>query len=183
MAIKLIRKKPDRRPLENPAEPNLYREIFPYTQVPIIAFDDKMIPVNLPDAIWITDTTFRDGQQARPPYAPEQILKIFDLIHRLGGPNGVVRQSEFFLYSEKDRKAVELCKARGYRWPEVTGWIRASAKDFDLVRSMGLSETGILTSCSDYHIYLKLMIDGQVSRPFSAVTLPIPSGRLDIKSG
>ena len=28
------------------------------------------------------------------------------------------------------------------------------------------------TNLPNYHIYLKLMIDGKVSRPFSAVTLP-----------
>ncbi|MEE9559107.1 MAG: 2-isopropylmalate synthase, partial [Candidatus Brocadiales bacterium] len=38
----------------------------------------------------------------------------------------------------------------------VTGWIRANKKDFALVKEMGLKETGILTSASDYHIFLKL---------------------------
>jgi len=60
------------------------------------------------------------------------------------------------LYSERDRKAVELCRERGYKYPEITGWIRAVAADFKLVSQMGLSETGILTSASDYHIFLKL---------------------------
>ena len=41
-------------------------------------------------------------------------------------------------------------------FPEVTGWIRAVKSDFQLVKEMGLKETGILTSCSDYHIFLKL---------------------------
>jgi isopropylmalate/homocitrate/citramalate synthase len=86
----------------------------------------------------------------------DQIVAIFDLLHRLGGPNGVIRQSEFFLYSSRDKEAVSQCLARGYRFPEVTGWIRAVAADFKLVKAMGLKETGILTSCSDYHISLKL---------------------------
>ena len=30
--------------------------------------------------------------------APEQIVYIYDCFHRLGGPNGIIRQSEFFLY-------------------------------------------------------------------------------------
>ena len=112
--------------------------------------------MQLPEDFWITDTTFRDGQQARPPYTPEQIATLFDMLHRLGGPNGVIRQSEFFLYSDKDRLAVEMCQDRGYRYPEITGWIRARKEDFQLVRAAGLKETGILTSCSDYHIFLKL---------------------------
>jgi isopropylmalate/homocitrate/citramalate synthase len=112
--------------------------------------------MSLPEDFWITDTTFRDGQQARPPYTPEQILKIYDMLHSLGGPKGIIRQSEFFLYSDKDKEAVQMCLDRQYRYPEITGWIRARKEDFKLVREMGLKETGILTSCSDYHIFLKL---------------------------
>jgi isopropylmalate/homocitrate/citramalate synthase len=81
---------------------------------------------------------------------------LFDLLHRLSGPKGVIRQTEFFLYSEKDRQAVRACQEKGYAFPEITAWIRAVAKDFQLVKEMGIGETGILTSCSDYHIHLKL---------------------------
>ena len=35
--------------------------------------------------------------------------------------------------------------------PRVTSWIRAS-KDLKLVRDMGIRETGMLTSVSDYHL-------------------------------
>jgi len=137
-------------------KPNLYREVFPYTQFPKVVFDGEQEPYEIPDDIWITDTTFRDGQQARPPYKPEQILRIYDLLHEIDGGAGLIRQCEFFLYSEKDRKAVELCQARGYKYPEITGWIRAVAADFKLVSQLGLQETGILTSASDYHVFLKL---------------------------
>lgn len=145
--------------LQNPSEPNLFREQFPYTSVPRILFDGYEVPINPPAEIWITDTTFRDGQQARPPYTPEQIAQLYEFLYRLGGRSGVIRQSEFFLYSNRDRKAVELCLAKGYKYPEVTGWIRAKSEDFKLVHDMGLTETGILTSASDYHIYLKLGLD------------------------
>ncbi|MEK7713725.1 MAG: histone-lysine N-methyltransferase [Deltaproteobacteria bacterium] len=143
-------------PLVDVTEPNLLRHEFPYSGVPKITFDGKLLPIDLPREYWITDTTFRDGQQARPPYTVKQIVDIFDLLHRLGGPNGVIRQSEFFLYSQKDREAVEKCLERGHTFPEVTGWIRAVKKDFQFVKDMGLKETGILTSVSDYHIFLKL---------------------------
>jgi len=137
-------------------EPNLYRGVFPYTEFPFAKFERKTVAYEIPEKIWITDTTFRDGQQARPPYTPEQVLKIYDLLHKIDGDTGLIRQCEFFLYSDRDRKAVELCKARGYKYPEITGWIRAVAEDFRLVKQMGLKETGILTSVSDYHIFLKL---------------------------
>jgi len=142
--------------LKDVKEPILYREMFPYSSVPKIVFEDRIIQINMPKDIWLTDTTFRDGQQSRPPYTPKQIAEIFDFMHRMSGPGGVIRQTEFFLYSEKDREAVRLCLERGYRFPEVTGWIRANKNDFKLVKEMGLKETGILTSCSDYHIFLKM---------------------------
>jgi isopropylmalate/homocitrate/citramalate synthase len=140
-------------------EPELYREQFPFDAVPRIRFDGIEVPMDLPEDIWITDTTFRDGQQARPPYTPDQIADIYELLHRLGGKKGLIRQTEFFIYSEKDRKALELCQDKGHRFPEITSWIRADSGDFKLVKSLGLKETGILTSVSDYHIFLKLKSD------------------------
>jgi len=142
--------------LQEVEEPNLMRQIFPYTEVARIDFDYKFVMPQPPEEMVITDTTFRDGQQARPPYSVRQIVEIFDMLHKLSGPKGIIRQSEFFLYSAKDKEAVERCRERGYRYPEITGWIRAVAADLQLVKDMGLKETGILTSVSDYHIFLKL---------------------------
>ena len=96
--------------------------------------------MNPPDEIWITDTTFRDGQQSRPPYTIKQIVDLYDLIHKLGGKNGIIRQCEFFLYNEKDQQAVRKCMERGYTYPEITGWIRAVKSDFKLVKEMGLKQ-------------------------------------------
>ncbi len=148
-----------RHRLQDVDEPNLMKEIFPYDDVPLIDFDHKYVMPMPAKEYWITDTTFRDGQQARPPYTVDQIVTLFDFLHKLSGPKGVIRQAEFFLYTKKDKEAVEKCLERGYQFPEVTGWIRAKAEDLKLVKEMGLRETGILTSCSDYHIFLKLKKD------------------------
>lgn len=142
--------------LQDVPEPNLYRIMFDYEHIPKISFNMRTTPMNMPENIWITDTTFRDGQQSREPYTVEQIVALYKMLHRLGGPNGLIRQSEFFLYSEKDRKAIEKCRELGYDFPEITGWIRATKKDFELARDMGMQETGVLVSCSDYHIFYKL---------------------------
>ena len=143
-------------PLVDVEQPNIFRNLFPYDEVPKVAFNNRVVPQNMPEEIWITDTTFRDGQQSRAPYSTEQIVTLYDYFHRLGGPNGKIRQCEFFLYSKKDRDAVYKCMERGYEFPEVTSWIRASKKDFQLVKDIGMPETGILVSCSDYHIFYKL---------------------------
>ena len=103
--------------LKDVAEANLYRDYFPYKEVPKMPFSHRVVPMELPGDIFITDTTFRDGQQSRPPYTAKEIADIFDFLHRMSGPNGVIRQSEFFLYSDKDKEAVRLCmeKATGSR--------------------------------------------------------------------
>lgn len=153
--------------LQNVTQPNLLENIFPYSLPPLIKFEGKIQEtvdgrlvefdpneVKTRD-IHITDTTFRDGQQARPPYKKEQMVSLYEMMSRLGGPNGVIRQSEFFLYTKNDRETIDACRNLDLKYPEITGWIRANKGDFRLVKEMGLKETGMLTSSSDYHIFHK----------------------------
>ena len=142
--------------LQDVAEPNLYREVYPYTDVPRIPFNHRRVPIGMPQDIWITDTSFRDGQQSVEPYSVKNIVDLFKLMSRLSGPYGIVRQTEFFVYSQKDREALEKCQDLGLKFPEITTWIRASREDFKLVKDLGIRETGILVSCSDYHIFKKM---------------------------
>ena len=137
-------------------EANLFPEIFTFDEIPKIAFNQRLVPMRMPKDIWMTDTTFRDGQQSRAPFTAEQVLRLYDLMHDLGGPNGLIRQCEFFVYSQQDRQALAMCQERGYRFPEITTWIRATQSDFQLVKELGVRETGILVSCSDYHIFNKM---------------------------
>jgi citrate (Re)-synthase len=154
---------PAPRPLapggEGAAHGEYLRETFPYSLPPLTRFENEPVPLEPAPEIWITDTTFRDGQQSRVPYTPRQIADLYGLLARLGGPRGMIRQSEFFLYTDKDRRAVELCQEQGLPFPQVTGWIRASLDDYRLVRAAGLQETGILASISDYHVYRKMRSD------------------------
>lgn len=153
--------------LQDIPQPNLLEDMFPYSLPPLIKFegkikeeiDGKVVEFDPNEVktrdIHITDTTFRDGQQARAPYTKEQMVKLFEMLSRLGGPNGVIRQSEFFLYTKNDRETIDACRALNVKFPEITGWIRANKGDFRLVKEMGLKETGMLTSSSDYHIFHK----------------------------
>ncbi|MBQ6676842.1 MAG: 2-isopropylmalate synthase [Clostridia bacterium] len=142
--------------LQEREDPNLYRYLFDYDSVPKVVFNHRHVPVSMPKEIWITDTTFRDGQQSTSPFTTQQIVDLYKYLHKLGGPKGLIRQSEFFVYTKKDRDALEKCMELGYEFPEVTTWIRASEKDFELVKELGVKETGVLVSCSDYHIYKKM---------------------------
>ncbi len=152
----LLEEKTYRYTLQDIPEPRLFRDMFPYDEIPKTPFNNRRVPMNMQENIWITDTTFRDGQQSRAPYTVGQMVDIYKMLHRLGGPNGIIRQTEFFVYSKKDREALDRCMELGYRFPEITTWIRASKEDFKLVKDIGIQETGILVSCSDYHIFNKL---------------------------
>ena len=142
--------------LQDVKDPNLYRDIYNYEQIPKIPFNHRRVPMNMPEEIRISDTSFRDGQQSVNPYTPDQIVDLFKLLSRLGGPYGIIRQTEFFIYSQKDREALQRCQELGLQFPEITTWIRASKQDFKLVKDLGIRETGILVSCSDYHIFKKM---------------------------
>ena len=142
--------------LQDVEDPNLYREMYTYEDVPKVAFNFRRVPMNTPSDIWITDTSFRDGMQSMAPYEVNQIVDLFKMLSRLGGPRGIIRQSEFFVYTKRDQEAIDKCMSLGLEFPEVTTWIRASRDDFRLVKDLGIRETGILVSCSDYHIFKKM---------------------------
>ncbi len=142
--------------LQDIPEPNLYREIYSYGEIPKVPFNHRRVPLNMPEHIYITDTSFRDGMQSQAPYTPDQIVDLYKMLHRLGGPKGIIRQTEFFVYSDRDREALFRCQNLGLTFPEITTWIRATMEDFRLVKDLGIEETGILVSCSDYHIFKKL---------------------------
>ena len=152
----LLEQKSYKYSLQDVAEPNLHREIYSYGTVPKVTFNHRRVPLNMPEEIWITDTSLRDGQQSVEPYTVDQIVNIYKLLSKLGGPYGIIRQTEFFIYSKKDRQALEKCMELDLKFPEITSWIRASKEDFKLVRDLGIKETGILVSCSDYHIFKKM---------------------------
>jgi isopropylmalate/homocitrate/citramalate synthase len=154
----LLKTRPEKRQFQviEPGQPRLFRDLFPYAEIPRISFDFLQATPHMAEEPLISDTTFRDGQQARPPYMVKQIVEVFKFLARLAGPEGVIRKSEFFLFNQKDRQAVDACRDLNLPFPQITGWIRATPEDLKLVKEMKIPETGILTSISDYHIYLKL---------------------------
>ncbi len=177
----LLEQKSYKYSLQDVAEPNLQREIYSYGSVPKVSFNHRRVPMNMPEEIWITDTSLRDGQQSVEPYTVDQIVKIYQLLNKLGGPYGIIRQTEFFVYSQKDRKALEKCMELDLKFPQITSWIRANKEDFKLVRDLGIKETGILVSCSDYHIFKKMKMTrsqvldhylGAVKDAFDAGVMP-----------
>src|SRR5205807_10041589 len=97
-------------------------------------FAADSVSMALPKDIWITDTTFRDGQQARAPYTVDQIVHLYDLLAQLGGP--VIRQTELFAYTPLDREAIAACQQRP--GPEVSTWMRASLEDLKAVVATGV---------------------------------------------
>ena len=76
--------------LQEREQPQLYRELFSLHQHLSHDFDEVLLAPRPAEQMRITDTTFRDGQQARPPYTVKQVAKMFDFLHRMGGKTGLI---------------------------------------------------------------------------------------------
>ena len=158
----LLEKKTYKYSLQDVAEPNLHREVYSYGTIPKVAFNHRRVPMGMPAEIWITDTSLRDGQQSVEPYTVDQVVRLYQLMNKGGVPFGIIRQTEFFIYSKNDRQAIEKCMELDLKFPQITSWIRATKEDFKLVRDLGIKETGILVSCSDYHIFKKMKMENKL---------------------
>ena len=110
----------------------------------------SLLPAGLP--VYICDATFREGQQAGRSFTVAQMVRLYDLLHRLGGPDGVVRSSEFFCYTAKDRRAVDACRALGHAFPRITAWARATRQDLLAARELEMQEVSLLMSVSPQHM-------------------------------
>jgi isopropylmalate/homocitrate/citramalate synthase len=147
--------------LPEPAEPEYFVESFPRDAFPAYVWTER--PATLPTEVWTTETTHRDGQQGGLPLSVDQSLQIYDILCRFTGTSRAIRQAEFFAYRPSDRAALEgaLERYRGGAPIEPTTWIRATAKDVALIRSLGVCETGMLASASDYHTFHKFKPGGR----------------------
>ena len=143
--------------LQDVKEPNLYRELYDYESIPKVAFNNRVVPMQMPAEVWITDTTFRDGQQATKSlhgaadHGSLQDAPQAGRRKRADPPVGIFR-----LFGEGPRRAGVLHEPRlpisgdHHVDPRVVEGFRAGANRW------GLRETGVLVSCSDYHIYNKM---------------------------
>jgi 2-phosphinomethylmalic acid synthase len=149
------------KPLADPPTPEYFPDAFPRDSFPRYVWAER--PARLPGRVWTTETTHRDGQQGGLPLTPEQGLRIYDLLCRFTGASGAIRQAEFFVYRPSDRAMLEgaLERHRGGAPIEPTTWIRATQKDVLLIRDLGVRETGLLASASDYHTFHKFRPGGR----------------------
>ncbi|MBV9281569.1 MAG: pyruvate carboxyltransferase [Chloroflexi bacterium] len=149
------------KPIPEPSEPEYFLQSFPRDAFPSYVWTER--PPALPDEVWTTETTHRDGQQGGLPLSVEHSLLIYDILCRFTGDSGAIRQAEFFVYRPSDREALEgaLERYRGGAPIEPTTWIRATARDVELIRSLGVRETGMLASASDYHTFHKFTPGGR----------------------
>jgi isopropylmalate/homocitrate/citramalate synthase len=143
------------------SSPEYFLDSFPRDAFPQFQWTAR--PPHLPRAAWTTETTHRDGQQGGLPLTPVQSLRIYDILCRFTGTSGAIRQAEFFVYHPSDRAALAGALERYQDGApiEPTTWIRATAKDVALIRQLGVRETGMLASASDYHTLHKFKPGGR----------------------
>ncbi|MGD9696402.1 MAG: pyruvate carboxyltransferase [Thermoleophilia bacterium] len=147
--------------ITEPPAPELFPDAFPREGFP--RYDWTTRPPDLPAAAWTTETTHRDGQQGGLPLTVETGVRIYELMCAYTGSSGAIRQAEFFVYRSADRRMLEeaVARHRGGSPVEPTTWIRASRRDAELVGAIGVRETGMLASASDYHTFHKFRPGGR----------------------
>ncbi len=165
--------------ISDPEQPDYFPDSFPRDDFPRYDWIDR--PAGLPPEAWTTETTHRDGQQGGLPLTTDQSLAIYDLLCRFTGTSGAIRQAEFFVYRPSDRAALEgaLERYQGGAPVEPTTWIRAAARDVQLIQSLGIRETGMLASISDYHTFHKFTPGGRVQ----AAETYLDATRLALEAG
>jgi isopropylmalate/homocitrate/citramalate synthase len=151
--IKLLRKEG----IDYVNDDSVFKEIInQWPLPPRLLFDGIYVEPEVPENLYITDTTFRDGQQAfYTYYSVEDAIKLFRLLSELDNGSGKIIKSEFFLYTERDRRLVRAVRELDLEWPQVIGWGRARVEDVKLVKEAGLDEMVMLMSISDIHIKYK----------------------------
>ena len=140
--------------LQDVKKPNLYRHLYNYDEVPKIPFNHRHVPMR-PEGDLDYRHDFSGWAASARTFTVEQIVHLYKLLHKLGGPKGVSaspNSSSTVRRIKKRLNAVWTCS----RISQITSWIRAVKEDFQLVKNMGIKETGILASASDYHIFNKL---------------------------
>jgi len=122
-------------------------------EFPSMSFDH---PGFAPGRIRITDATFREGLQAMAPISQAQAVAIFRLISRIGGEEGLISESDFFVHTSAQRERLEACLDLGLAFPEISMWIRAAVEDIPLVRPYGAGRVSVVMPASDLQLASKL---------------------------
>ncbi len=159
--------------------PEYFEPSFPRDGFPRFEWAER--PPDLAPAAWTTETTHRDGQQGGLPLTVAQGVRIFEVMNAFTGASGAIRQAEFFAYRASDRAMLEAALDMHHSGApiEPTTWIRATAKDVALIAGLGVRETGMLASASDYHTFHKFTPAGRsaAARTYlDAVTAVLAAG-------
>jgi isopropylmalate/homocitrate/citramalate synthase len=159
--------------------PDYFERQFPRETFPLYGWPTR--PPGLPAQVWTTETTHRDGQQGGLPLTTEQSIRIYEILCRFTRNSGAIRQAEFFVYRRSDLDSLREAQRRFQNGHpiEPTAWIRASTKDVKLIQSLGVRESGLLASVSDYHVFHKFAPGGRkqaASLYLDAVQMALDNG-------
>ena len=156
--MSLLYQKHASRPLtlDNRVEPELYRDVFPYTHVSRIEFDDTFLVPRPADPMFITDTTFRDGQQARPPYTVKRRSPASTTCSTSSAARADSSRPRIFMYSPRIARLLKSAAPEATASPASPAGSAPTWTTSKIAHDMEFDEVGLLTSMSDYHIFLKL---------------------------
>ena len=161
------------------AGPDYFETYFPKNAFPNYGWSS--LPSGLPEQAWTTETTHRDGQQGGLPFTASQSVAVYQILCDFTGQSGAIRQAEFFVYRRQDLSALQAIQERYSSGApiEPTTWIRASTTDVALIKKLGIAESGLLASISDYHVFHKFQPAGRrsaASKYLDAVKMTLDAG-------
>jgi citrate (Re)-synthase len=156
-----------------------FSDQFPTDRFPSYGWVQR--PTSFPAEVWTTETTHRDGQQGGLPLTTAQSVRIYDFLCRFTGQSGAIRQAEYFVYRKQDLDGFRAAQERHLAGApiEPTTWIRAAVRDVKLIQSLGVKESGLLASISDYHVFHKFHPGGRLQAAniyLDAVQLALDAG-------
>ena len=159
--------------------PDYFETYFPQDAFPNYGWSS--LPTSLPAQAWTTETTHRDGQQGGLPFTAKQSVAVYEILCDFTGQSGGIRQAEFFVYRPQDRSALQAIQEQYSSGApiEPTTWIRASTTDVALIKKLGIAESGLLASISDYHVFHKFQPAGRrsaASKYLDAVKMTLDAG-------
>jgi isopropylmalate/homocitrate/citramalate synthase len=159
--------------------PDYFETYFPRDALP--SYGWSSLPSGLPAQAWTTETTHRDGQQGGLPFTAKQSVEVYQILCDFTAQSGAIRQAEFFVYRAQDLSALRAIQEKyaGGAPIEPTTWIRASTTDVALIQKLGIAESGLLASISDYHVFHKFRTAGRrsaASNYLDAVKMTLDAG-------
>lgn len=145
--------------------PNYFSSMFPCDDFPKYSWSEQIR--SLPNEVWTTDTTYKDGRQGGLELNMEQSVRVYECMCDFTHASGAVRQTELYVFSQEQREVFyEIYRLyRNGRPIEPVAWVSNREYSMDMLRDVckevQLTEAGVFVPVSDHYIHHCFNINGR----------------------